>query len=153
MWDTVSLGTMAAAYHSTRASFFRCLSLFRETGLLEPTPYNERSSLSLSRFQISHFSSGLIAHQNSSIRVWFTPIGNRRSWFRRSIWRMSFVSGREREKIGWTSIPFLSFRGRHWRRNFTGWWSIEINELYLVAAQRGRHKYLIGPSTLIDSSG
>lgn len=48
MWGTVSLGTMAAAYHSTRASFFRCLSLFRETGLLEPTPYNERSSLSLS---------------------------------------------------------------------------------------------------------
>lgn len=72
------LRTMAAAHHSTRTSFFRCLSPFQETGLLEPTPYNKRSSssfhpyppLSLS-FSISDipalFSSGLIARAVSRI--------------------------------------------------------------------------------------
>lgn len=76
MWDTVSLRTMAATYHSTRTSFFRCLSLFQETGLLEPTPtiINDPLPLEpppspLSTLDIqAHFSSGLIAHrvQNSS---------------------------------------------------------------------------------------
>lgn len=151
------LRTMAAAHHSTRTSFFRCLSPFQETGLLEPTPYNKRSSssfhsyplLSLS-FSISDipalFSSALIARAVSRIlheypienrlnRVvssgWFTPTGNRRPWFR-FISRMSS----EREK-NWLDIDSLSFSLSlvDTTKEFHGLVAVEINELYLVVAQ------------------
>lgn len=106
MWDTVSLGTMAAAYHSTRASFFRCLSLFRETGLLEPTPYNERSSLSLS---LSISDIPFLEWLNCAPEFFNSSLihADRKSTIMVSSFHLENVE--EREKIGWTSIPFSRF--------------------------------------------
>lgn len=155
MWGTVSFEQWPRRTIQRAPVFFDVSPPFKK--LLEPTPYNKRSSssfhpyppLSLS-FSISDipalFSSGLIARAVSRIlheypienrlnRVvssgCFTPTGNRRPWFR-SISRMSS----EREK-NWLDIDSLSFSLSlvDTTKEFHGLVAIEINELYLVVAQ------------------
>lgn len=155
MWGTVSFEQWPRRTIQRAPVFFDVSPPFKK--LLEPTPYNKRSSSSFHpypplsfSFSISDipalFSSGLIARAVSRIlheypienrlnRVvssgCFTPTGNRRPWFR-SISRMSS----EREK-NWLDIDSLSFSLFlvDTAKEFHGLVAVEINELYLVVAQ------------------